>query len=454
VFPLPGDLDRLDPLVRDLITRTHTELTATPDDPLAWLRMAMVLHASEYYEPAVDAYGEALSRDRGMVRGWYHLFRLHTQLGRPDDADTAIARVLELDDGYAPAHWRLGLARLDQGRHAEAEASFRRALELDAEADAASIGLARALIAQDRATEAAALLEATLPGAGLNTGYVNLLLATAHRRLGQPEAADAALARAGGQVTPIWSDPWSDALVQLRPGYGARIERARALISAGRSREAIAELEALRREQPGNVTVLANLGIAYGQQGQVQACLEALRAALRVDPDHVPSHFQVAVTFAKLSQSPGMQTPEALRGRAIEHIDRALDINPTYAPAHSLRGDIHLMAGELDDAAARFEEAARCDPTDARFPFRAGLTYLQLQRWGDAHQAMERTIALDPDDSESWRALAVARLHLDLLDEAAAALAEAERRSPDDPRIQSVRDDLAARRAHAPEGGS
>src|SRR6476659_1178043 len=48
---------------------------------------------------------------------------------------------------------------------------------------------------------------------------------------------------------------------------------------------------------------------------------------------------------------------------AIDHFNRAIEIDPKYAPAHDGRGVAYLNQGELDRAIADFDEAIRLDAT-------------------------------------------------------------------------------------------
>src|SRR3954451_10854162 len=91
------------------------------------------------------------------------------------------------------------------------------------------------------------------------------------------------------------------------------------------------------------------------------------------------------------------RAPEALtrRGRAlvnskdypqaIDSFNRAIEIDPGYAPAYYGRGVAQFNQGEWDRAIADFTEAIRLDPTDARARYDRGVAY---SRTGDYDQAL------------------------------------------------------------------
>jgi serine/threonine-protein kinase len=79
--------------------------------------------------------------------------------GKPDKAEAACRRALDLDPGLAEAHNTLGAALLVQKRYGEAEVAFRKATELRPDFALASRNLALALLGQARFDGAAAALK-------------------------------------------------------------------------------------------------------------------------------------------------------------------------------------------------------------------------------------------------------------------------------------------------------
>ncbi len=448
---LPDDLDTLDPAVADFLRDARAAVVATPGAADAWMQYALALHANEQFRRAAAAYTEVVRLDPERARAWYMLARVATRLGRVEEALAAFDAAATHDGRYAPAFWRAGLLLLDLGRPADALSRFDRAVSIDGPLSTGALGRARAWLALGRPGEVIASLEAYTESDAPNAGYARNLLAAAYRQSGRLDEAGR-VAAASGDAAPVWPDPWEQTLAAHRPGYGARIAEARALIAAGRPAEAIAKLEALRRDFPDNATVLSNLGLAYRQAGRFDESVAALREALTRDDAFFLAHFHLAVAYAQGSGAAAPPAPAAeLRERARAHLDRVLALNSAYAPAYSLRGDLARLDGDAVEALRDYRAAAQRDPQDARFPFRAGVTLVELERWEEAARALERAATLEPRDAETRRALATAAMGLGRLDDAGRELREAERLAPGDERVRATRRRLDAMRAAAGE---
>jgi protein O-mannosyl-transferase len=145
--------------------------------------------------------------------------------------------------------------------------------------------------------------------------------------------------------------------IRIKPGY-ARAHRnlAGIFVKQGRFPEAVEHYQTSLRLQPDNVEALHNLGITLARQGRLDEALELCSRAVHLEPnnplalyDHALAlnlagmheqavdslaralrikedaltHFQLALSFAKTSQS----------ARAIEHFERALVLRPDWPEA-------------------------------------------------------------------------------------------------------------------------
>jgi Flp pilus assembly protein TadD len=90
--------------------------------------------------------------------------------------------------------------------------------------------------------------------------------------------------------------------------------------------------------------------------------------------------------------------------RAIEHFNRAIEIDPTYAPAYHGRGVAYLALGEQDRAIAEFSEAIRLDPNDARTFHDRGVAYSRAGDYGRALTDFDEAIRLSPAYARAYLA--------------------------------------------------
>ena len=86
--------------------------------------------------------------------------------------------------------------------------------------------------------------------------------------------------------------------------------------------------------------------------------------------------------------------------RAIAHARRALDLDDRLAAVHTVQGKIHSSLGEYDLALDALGRALALDPDDPEAARQLALAYSGMGRASEAEDAFRRAIALAPD---SWR---------------------------------------------------
>jgi tetratricopeptide (TPR) repeat protein len=86
---------------------------------------------------------------------------------------------------------------------------------------------------------------------------------------------------------------------------------------------------------------------------------------------------------------------------ALEHLDKALTLDPNYVPARAARGSLFLQEGKAESAVADLERAAALQPNDAATLDRLGQTYQALDRTNDAIRVLRRAAELALDDSKT-----------------------------------------------------
>lgn len=90
--------------------------------------------------------------------------------------------------------------------------------------------------------------------------------------------------------------------------------------------------------------------------------------------------------------------------QAIDHFNRAIRIDPKYAPAYHGRGVANLNQGEWDRAVADFSEAIRLDPTDARARYDRAVAYSRAGDYDRALTDFGEAIRLNPGYARAYRA--------------------------------------------------
>jgi arylsulfatase A-like enzyme/Tfp pilus assembly protein PilF len=197
-----------------------------------------------------------------------------------------------------------------------------------------------------------------------------LLAAREARHRSDPAAAEPALQEA------IERDPSNPTL---------RRELAQVLLSAGRTDEAQAELEA------------ALAGAAPEVQAELRAELEQVGrvAALAKGELPVPGP---ALAGARGLHLAAAELIEAGRAAEAEPLLRqAIAAEPDYAPAHNDLGVLLSRVGKLDAAIAALRRAIQLDPRASRYRNALGVALARGGRMAEAAAAFRAALALDPD---------------------------------------------------------
>ena len=242
--------------------------------------------------------------------------------------------------------------------------------------------------------------------------------------------------------------------LDLKPGLpGARELLGYDLLMLGRSAEAIPHLDAARREDPGNWRVSAWLGRARLETADPVAALPHLLEAQVGAPADPELLYLVGKAYSQLSiqaqaqlltsapESPyahlataedhdfngradeaiaayrqALAGDEALpdawralgdlerdRGRhrhAVDAYRRALEIRTGNGTLHLRCGEALLALGLADQALPHLETAARADPASPVVLGALGKALLDLERFGEAHQALSRALADSRDEQK------------------------------------------------------
>jgi TolB-like protein/Flp pilus assembly protein TadD len=119
-------------------------------------------------------------------------------------------------------------------------------------------------------------------------------------------------------------------------------------------------------------------------------------AALASDPDSVGALTGWAAThYGKLFKRWSTNPKEDV-ALATQAIDRALAIDPHYAPAHAGRADLLFLARKFEESLGEYETAVRLDPSEARNYTRIGFIKLALGRPDEVAAHMAQAERINP----------------------------------------------------------
>jgi putative PEP-CTERM system TPR-repeat lipoprotein len=202
------------------------------------------------------------------AEGHFLRARAYAELGRPNDADAAIRRVIELDPTHVRATTYLALDAMAKGREEEAHQLAKRLQESE---DTRAEGLSlegRIFAIEKDFTRAANAFDRSLELELTRTAAIGS--ADTRARAGLPEALD----------------PLRRWVSQNPKDLGARRLLAVRYQHGGREREAAREYRAILTEAPDDVTSLNNLATLLGDLGDEGGATKLARKAHELAPEN------------------------------------------------------------------------------------------------------------------------------------------------------------------------
>lgn len=164
------------------------------------------------------------------------------------------------------------------------------------------------------------------------------------------------------------------------------------------------------------------LGVIAHQNGQNQLAIEHIRRAIALDPQAAAYHCNLGVAYRALHRL----------DKAAACYRRALDIVPDYAEAYNNLGNIHNARNESHEAIACCQKALLIRPDYAEAHSNLGNA---LQNQGKSEEAVasyQRALQLKPDLVTAHAKLGIAYVQLRRLEEAAASFQRAVELDPED----------------------
>jgi len=249
---------------------------------------------------------------------------------------------------------------------------------------------------------------------------------------------------------------WTAPALALQPQIDQTLAAARALIDAGRPREAVAKLDALGRPEDARVAHLLGvaayhaddyaraistlgpietrfpdgsierreivqvLGLSLFLAGRLEEAipkLEATRvwAATNLELAHIlgqaylqtgriaPARQAFARIFNVADDSAAASLVTAqmmirleLEGPAEDELKRATAKDPSLPQAHLLLGQLALFRGQFDESIAQTKRELAIAPGSAQAYYQLGDAYVRQARWDDGIAALQQSLWLNP----------------------------------------------------------
>jgi tetratricopeptide (TPR) repeat protein len=391
------------------LARFKEAVAADPKLISAYLAQSSALAQLGRGDEALEPLKQAAARAAGDPLLLTELGEAYLALGKPSEAEAQFRAVVEQHPDAHSARVDLGLALELQGKLADAEAAYHAVADKAPKFPGLSERLARLAVKEGKKDEAAKLFAQALadgvptPGLRLAAGELaleqgrlddarklaeavikeddrsspaHLLLARAlldgnHPEDALPEARRAAtfsdLPEAHlvlGRVLESLGK-LDQAVVEYQQARRAPVEaeatlgRARILVRMGATRDALAELNVLVKDNRLRAPALVLIGDCYSDLQQADKARHAYEDAVK----HGPQLGEAAFKLARALHDAGRRKP------AIDMFQRALKLGGDHAPyaaeASLLLGDAHREGRENDAAVQAYRRYLELAPSDA-----------------------------------------------------------------------------------------
>ena len=301
--------DKAVPLLEILVATTKT-------DPQARVDLAAAYAASGNREGAELQFREALLLKPDSASALMGLANLHLKKGEEDAAIPLLKDAAESAPKAAEPRFLLGSAYNRLGRYEEALAELQAALLLGGEASEVYYHLART-----------------------------------YGALGRPEDRKKSLARFA-ELTQKTKRDTEEQRRALR-----LMEEARALVSSGDLRGAVARMEEARELRPSDDQVLFRLASLHFDLKRYDVARNYAQEAISLAPSQWVYHYLLGLLEKNVSRL----------NQARSSLELAVQLNPAAAEAHNALGDVALRQSDPQRAVASFQRAAELDPNETAY---------------------------------------------------------------------------------------
>jgi Tfp pilus assembly protein PilF len=404
--------------IREAATQFETSLKLDQMQPNALVNLAQIRFSSNTPEGLRAARGlferaRAITPDAEIARALVVItLRLKERDAAGEYYRDYAARLSSAPDAVTKASARaeLGAALLEAGLAAEAIDELSAAVSAEPSDVGAILMLARAYQSRKDIVAAGRTLESAV-ARGLEAPPIYAALAEIYEASGHIENAIPAMRLA------IQRDPKNEAyrfrygmlLTDTKaPGAAViRLEEAltvfprspRLWLALGVAQSALDKYDEAAKAfsralelDPKFAPALAYLGMIYDQQGRYAEAVALYERALAIDDGLAAAHYLAA--DARLKQEPADTKP------AETHLRRAIELDPSFAPARLAVAKLYVRREQYAEAAEQLEKAIASDPNSAQAYYQLGRVYLRLKRAKEAQTVLAKFKQLSETERE------------------------------------------------------
>ena len=172
---------------------------------------------------------------------------------------------------------------------------------------------------------------------------------------------------------------WRKAVEMNPDDSRAHFNLAHSLNERGQLDDAIVEYRKAIELEPGNASLYANLGLALAHRGQLDESIVEYRKIDRVESGERGCAGRPRGRLCSI---------KGQAAEAIEHLAKAVELDPENAEARNKLGSVLAKTGQVDQGLAHLEKAVALNPASVEYQFNLGFV---LGRQGPFRRTRFRT---------------------------------------------------------------
>jgi tetratricopeptide (TPR) repeat protein len=192
---------------------------------------------------------------------------------------------------------------------------------------------------------------------------------------------------------------------------------------------------------PPNFIAQGNLAAALRDQGRVDEAIDHFQKAVQINPADAEAHYNLGTMLHQKGDI----------DQVIAQFEQALQLNPDYAEAHDNLGNAFFEKGRIDDAIAQYQQGLQIKPDNANVHNNLGSALLQKGRLDDAIVQYGQAVQIKPDFADAQYNLGNALLKKGDISGAIPHFQQSAQLNPDNINAQGI---LAWLLATAPQASS
>jgi len=162
-------------------------------------------------------------------------------------------------------------------------------------------------------------------------------------------------------------------------------------VGTGNYRKAAEALRKALKIEPDNVEVLGRLATVLLKLKEVEQAKQLLEKAAARDPKNADIQYKLGIAMLEKGEYPA----------AIDHCNKALALDPGLFPARIILGHALQGSGRLEEALQRYKELAAEGVEDSGLYNHYGEALLKLKQYQDAIPQFQRALQIDPSNTQA-----------------------------------------------------